>query len=193
MGIRQPTVFKRSDSQDRPATAAQPTNLPLPKFPPSAVQASGDSHREPVAEPLQQAAFERAPISYRESDNESSLLATPSASEKKQMLNSLLSDDEGGVMTPSKFEPTRMNAVTASGRKKANRTSMAALSVTAQKDNVKVVIRVRPINERERAGGPLEKVKQCLVVEQNEKIILDRGMDQKTFTFDYVATQDSEQ
>ena len=65
---------------------------------------------------------------------------------------------------------------------------MAALSVTAQKDNVKVVIRVRPINEREKGGGSLEKVKQCLVVERNEKLILDRGMDQKTFTFDYVAT-----
>ena len=86
-----------------------------------------------------------------------------------------------------------MSAVTASGRKKANRTSMASLPVTAQKDNVKVVIRVRPINEREKAGGPAEKVKQCLVVERNEKVILDRGMDQKTFTFDYVATQESEQ
>ena len=69
---------------------------------------------------------------------------------------------------------------------------MAALSTTAQKDNVKVVIRVRPINERERAGAPIDKVKQCLTVERNEKIILDRGVDQKTFTFDYVATQDSE-
>ena len=56
-----------------------------------------------------------------------------------------------------------------------------------------MVIRVRPINERERGGGSLEKVKLCLTVERNEKMILDRGMDQKTFTFDYVATQDSEQ
>ena len=70
---------------------------------------------------------------------------------------------------------------------------MAALSTTAQKDNVKVVIRVRPINERERGGGPESKVKLCLQVERNEKITLDRGMDQKNFTFDYVATQDSEQ
>ena len=69
---------------------------------------------------------------------------------------------------------------------------MAALSMTAQKDNVKVVIRVRPINEREKAGGPADKVKLCLTVERNEKVILDRGMDQKTFTFDHVATQDSE-
>lgn len=54
---------------------------------------------------------------------------------------------------------------------------MAALSVTAQKDNVKVVIRVRPINDREKGAGSLDKVKQCLVVENNEKLILDRGMD----------------
>jgi len=72
---------------------------------------------------------ERAPISFREPVEES-LLATPSASEKKSMLNSLLSDDENSAA--SQFEPTnRMSAVTASGRKKANRTSMVALSVTA--------------------------------------------------------------
>ena len=58
---------------------------------------------------------------------------------------------------------------------------------------MKVVIRVRPINERERAGGSLEKVKLCLAVEDNKKITLDRGMDQKQFTFDYVATPESEQ
>lgn len=55
------------------------------------------------------------------------------------------------------------------------------------------MIRVRPINDRERAGGPTDKVKLCLAVERNEKLTLDRGMDQKTFTFDYVAEQDSEQ
>jgi len=119
-----------------------------------------------------------------------SLLATPSASEKKQLLSSLLSDDE---LVSSTFEPPLHRGVTASGRKKPNRASIAAVSTTAQKDNVKVVIRVRPINEREKAGGSLERVKLCLSVERNEKIILDRGMDQKTFTFDYVATQDSEQ
>jgi len=92
------------------------------------------------------------------------------------MLNSILSDDE--ISAASQFEPTmRMSTITASGRKKANRTSMAALSVTAQKDNVKVVIRVRPINDREKGAGSLDKVKQCLVVENNEKLILDRGMD----------------
>jgi len=54
-----------------------------------------------------------------------------------------------------------------------------------------VVIRVRPINEREKAGGTEEKVKLCLSVEENKKITLDRGMDQKTFTFDYVATPEA--
>ena len=57
---------------------------------------------------------------------------------------------------------------------------------------MKVVIRVRPINDREKGTGSIEKVKLCLAVERNEKVILDRGMDQKTFTFDYVATQESE-
>ena len=52
---------------------------------------------------------------------------------------------------------------------------------------------MRPINDRERGSGPVGKVKLCLAVERNEKVTLDRGMDQKTFTFDYVATQESEQ
>ena len=78
-----------------------------------------------------------------------------------------------------------------SARKRTGRTSMEPLSTTAQKDNVKVVIRVRPLNEREKGGGPEEKVKLCLTVEDHKKITLDRGMDQKTFTFDYVATQES--
>ena len=56
---------------------------------------------------------------------------------------------------------------------------------------MKVVIRVRPINDREKAGGTEEKVKLCLAVEENKKITLDRGMDQKTFTFDYVATPEA--
>jgi hypothetical protein len=78
-----------------------------------------------------------------------------------------------------------------SARKRTARPTMAALSTTAQKDNVKVVIRVRPLNERERAGGPEDKVKLCLTIEDHKKITLDRPQDQKTFTFDYVATQES--
>lgn len=129
-------------------------------------------------------------LTFREPANESLLLH--SASEKKT--SSMISDDDISGAQFSNFEPNRVSLMSQSGRKRnAMRTSMAALSTTAQKDNVKVVIRVRPINEREKAGGSLEKVKLCLTVEKNEKIILDRGMDQKTFTFDYVATQDSEQ
>ena len=44
---------------------------------------------------------------------------------------------------------------------------MAALSTTAQKDNVKVVIRVRPVVEREKSGGNESKVKLCLAVENH--------------------------
>lgn len=104
-------------------------------------------------------------------------------------MNSLLYDEEATISTFDQLALPlhRANTISASGRKKSNRT-IAALSTTAQKDNVKVVIRVRPVNERERAGGSIEKVKLCLTVERNEKIILDRGMDQKTFTFDYIAT-----
>lgn len=88
---------------------------------------------------------------------ESLLHLTPSASEKKSVMNSVLSDEDG----VSTFEPAK--GVTQSARKRAPaRPSMAAISTTAQKDNVKVVIRVRPVNEREKAGGPAEKVKLCL-------------------------------
>ena len=49
------------------------------------------------------------------------------------------------------------------------------------------------MNDREKGKGTADKVKLCLAVESNSKVILDRGMEQKTFNFDYVATQDSEQ
>ena len=58
----------------------------------------------------------------REPD-ESLLISTPSASERK-ILNSLLSDDEA-----SHFEPTQVS--TLSARKRTNRFSMAAISTTA--------------------------------------------------------------
>jgi len=55
------------------------------------------------------------------------------------------------------------------------------------------VIRVRPVNDREKckyARLTFEESgnqKSCLVVENAQKITLDRGVDQKMFTFDYVA------
>ena len=219
-GIRQPTIFKRSDSQDKSshslagAAATATTNAPKPPLmSASMIQTGSGSMLSNAAMTLGQqqllnsnSVLERdnghtsssndltqvqevtpramGTLTYREPTNEN-LLFTPSASEKKQT-SSMLSDDD-----ISTFEPNpRTSAISQSGKKRGAvaRQSMAALSTTAQKDNVKVVIRVRPINERERAGGSLAKVKQCLTVEKNEKMILDRGMDQKTFTFDYVAT-----
>ena len=50
---------------------------------------------------------------------------------------------------------------------RASIASIAGLSQTADKDTVKVVIRIRPINDREKAGGPGNKVKLCLQVEGN--------------------------
>ena len=76
---------------------------------------------------------------------------------------------------------------------RASIASIAGVSQSNEKDTVKVVIRIRPINDRERQGGPKDKVKLCLQVEGNQKIILDRGQEQKTFNFDYVALQESEQ
>jgi len=51
-------------------------------------------------------------------------MMTPSASEKKSVMNSLLSDDE-----TSTFEPAK--SVTMSARKRMGRPTMAALSTTA--------------------------------------------------------------
>ena len=50
-------------------------------------------------------------------------------------------------------------------------------------DNVKVVIRVRPLNDREQKGAGKAK---CVQVE-NGTIVLDRGFDLKKFNFDFVG------
>ena len=60
---------------------------------------------------------------------------------------------------------------------RASIASIAGMSQTAEKDTIKVVIRVRPINEREKAGGTAKSVKLCLAVEKNQKIMLDRGQE----------------
>ena len=94
---------------------------------------------------------------------------------------------------------TGRSAISRSGKKSSKNNQSVRASVTSlsasfnassskQQDNVKVVIRVRPVNEREKAGGPASKVDLCMQVERNEEIILDRGMHNKTFTFDFVAT-----
>ena len=46
------------------------------------------------------------------------------------------------------------------------------------KDNVKVVVRVRPLNERERKSGVGKS--KCVGVE-NGTVLLDRGVDIKKF------------
>ena len=59
-----------------------------------------------------------------------------------------------------------------------------------QKDNVKVVIRVRPLNERETQ----ECTKTCVsIAEINKAIALDIKSEQKCFTYDYVASEEATQ
>ena len=67
--------------------------------------------------------------------DDTSLLLTPCASERKNNVQSLLSDDEFSNKSPSKvhnFElPTRYSNISHSAKKKGGRTSIAALSTTA--------------------------------------------------------------
>ena len=118
-------------------------------------------------------------------------------SERKTVKNSLLEHDD--ISSASTYED-KSNSMSASSNRKANplRASMVGTftgSSAPQQDNVKVIIRVRPTNEREkRSGGPgSSKVDLCLAVENTTEIVLDRGASQKTFTFDFVAKEDSEQ
>ena len=62
------------------------------------------------------------------------------------------------------------------------------MSPSIQSENVQVVIRVRPANEREKSGG--QNARLCLSVKRNEEIEIDMGPQKEpmTFTFDYVAT-----
>lgn len=55
---------------------------------------------------------------------------------------------------------------------------------TNSKDNVKVVIRVRPLNDREKNGGGNKK---CVSVENETSIAIETF---KPFNFDYVADED---
>lgn len=65
-------------------------------------------------------------------------------------------------------------------------------SPAMKSDNVLVSIRVRPLNEREKSGGNATNVRLCLNVERKTAINFTHGKDERTFTFDYVATQDCE-
>ena len=80
-------------------------------------------------------------------------------------------------LASSLFVPTSPTQKSAKKKAANIRASIASIAGahSNDKDTVKVVIRIRPINEREKAGGPANKVKLCLSVEGNQKIILDRG------------------
>ncbi|OMJ90259.1 hypothetical protein SteCoe_7370 [Stentor coeruleus] len=59
-----------------------------------------------------------------------------------------------------------------------------------QKDNVKVAIRVRPLNDRERQ----ESAKIIVTIpEPNKSVAIDIKSEQKCFTFDYVASEEIDQ
>ena len=58
-----------------------------------------------------------------------------------------------------------------------------------QKDNVKVCIRVRPLNSREKNGGG----KNLCVSVDNGTVVLDRSYDSKKFHFDFVGEADISQ
>lgn len=58
------------------------------------------------------------------------------------------------------------------------------------KDNVKVAIRIRPLNEKESQEGS----KSCISVQDSQKtLIIDLKAEKKYFTFDYIASEDSSQ
>ena len=59
-----------------------------------------------------------------------------------------------------------------------------------QKDNVKVCIRVRPLNQREQHSQ--QGRAKCIQVDQGT-IFLERGFDTKKFSFDFVGNEQIDQ
>lgn len=59
-----------------------------------------------------------------------------------------------------------------------------------QKDNIKVSIRIRPLNDRERLEGSKLSV---TITDPGRTLSLDIKSDQKTFTFDYIASEEIDQ
>mmetsp|Transcript_571 Transcript_571/g.870 ORF Transcript_571/g.870 Transcript_571/m.870 type:complete len:1572 (+) Transcript_571:427-5142(+) len=57
-------------------------------------------------------------------------------------------------------------------------------------DNVRVVVRVRPLSERELLEGAARK---CVTVQQNSSLVLDIKPEPKRFTYDYVADETTTQ
>ena len=98
-------------------------NNSMPPLPTSSVTTSGQDVLNgslPSVEEVTPRQLESA-ANYRQQKDES-LLTTPSASEKKLGLNSLLSDEEA-----SSFEPSGKKSITQSGRKAHTRSSVASV------------------------------------------------------------------
>lgn len=65
-----------------------------------------------------------------------------------------------------------------------------SLEKSKEKDNIQVIVRVRPLNEREIMSG----ARSCLLIEEEKnKLILECKPDPKTFVFDYIAGEKSNQ
>ena len=58
-----------------------------------------------------------------------------------------------------------------------------------QRDNVKVCIRIRPLNERELTGAGKQK---CIEVSGNH-LSVQKGMEHKQYVFDFVGQENIEQ
>ena len=55
--------------------------------------------------------------------------------------------------------------------------------IDSNSDNIQVMVRIRPLNQRERDDGS----RSCVEQEENRKVILDCPQDPKSFYFDYVG------
>ena len=64
------------------------------------------------------------------------------------------------------------------------------MQISKEKDNIQVIIRVRPLCDKELQLG----ARSCLQTDENEqKLIIDSKPDPKAFIFDYVAAENVNQ
>jgi hypothetical protein len=61
--------------------------------------------------------------------------------------------------------------------------------IDTSSDNIQVMVRIRPLNSREREDGS----KSCVSIEENRKVIIEYPPSFKSFNFDYVGGQDLKQ
>ncbi len=64
------------------------------------------------------------------------------------------------------------------------------MSFSNSKDNVKVMIRVRPLNEREKTSGGHKK---CVTVDNETTVTIEAKPDIKSFNYDFVGDENIEQ